>query len=494
MVDSHAIQERVADLVWRTIKVRVSLLVLTIVALLAIWSALLNGDQQAKDIDKAFCEQLVTNTNGSTTAAALGKSGLTDKSPLDPAVWCAESDARNFIEAGRLTSEMFSPAFWGSEWSGDMAKIYADRQRLFSEYDTKRRGVYRLQMQLSSEYSGGSILVNALSVAEVAPFFVLIVLSVITVLGFQQACYKLQLKALLEEARNGPELPLAMARTQFFALPSPSGNSVLSKWPVLSPEKLVIWTLIAALVFSLFAVVSAFIVNVIHLTDSIFFSYSFLLFTTAFVLAWSLIVTKRYYIARMTTHPQMAQRDESPHKSLRWMEITVAAAGFASLLLPWTLTQGSIAPLRGYEFVFRQIPLSQIGLVKTYPVVPRIFLEIQSQVAVALLFLLICAVHAAVGSYVGIWRKPLRRVRVVLAAGVLFLSLNFLLYMGILEYEAVTDIAWSSFGLFSGGLTAIHGLPLSTYNPSYGFVIFLLCCFVLIWSSIRTTRASRHLT
>jgi len=41
-------EERLAELIWRTVKLRVSLLVLTILVLLVVWSAMASGKKQAR--------------------------------------------------------------------------------------------------------------------------------------------------------------------------------------------------------------------------------------------------------------------------------------------------------------------------------------------------------------------------------------------------------------------------------------------------------------
>jgi hypothetical protein len=63
MASSNESEIRLAELIWRTVKLRLSLLVLAIVVLLVVWSSLLNGNQEAQKIDTKFCEYLVDNHN-----------------------------------------------------------------------------------------------------------------------------------------------------------------------------------------------------------------------------------------------------------------------------------------------------------------------------------------------------------------------------------------------------------------------------------------------
>jgi hypothetical protein len=55
---SHEAADRLGELIWRTIKIRISLLALGIIVLLVVWSSLLTGDQQALELDRTFCHQL----------------------------------------------------------------------------------------------------------------------------------------------------------------------------------------------------------------------------------------------------------------------------------------------------------------------------------------------------------------------------------------------------------------------------------------------------
>jgi hypothetical protein len=60
--------------------------------------------------------------------------------------------------------------------------------------------------------------------------------------------------------------------------------------------------------------------------------------------------------------------------------------------------------------------------------------------------------------------------------------------MAVLEYEAMIGRTWDLSNVFTAALLGESkyaiGFPLSFYDPSYGFILFLICCFVLIRFSL----------
>ena len=55
MAELYESSTRLAELIWRTVKLRVTILMVSLVALLVLWSALLTADQSAQQIDIRFC-------------------------------------------------------------------------------------------------------------------------------------------------------------------------------------------------------------------------------------------------------------------------------------------------------------------------------------------------------------------------------------------------------------------------------------------------------
>jgi len=302
MDSSNESEVRLAELIWRTVKLRVSLLILTIVVLLVVWSSLSNGSREAEKIDRTFCEYLVDQQN--TLQKNLDQQARESLHPnpgtprpqplvLSSEDTCHVGSSRTWIEITRNTDEMLS---WPTTSPFDLlAKAANERRKAFVDYDTKRHEAYRLQIQLSSEQSSSTIIVNALTVAKVIPFCVLAVLTVVVVLGFQQSAYRRQLRSHLRN-RAGDDLFQAMAVAQFLAAPFRQASSRVEKWLEVPPVGLAVGTLSIAVVLLLLGVISSFTLTLVYLTDSIIFSYPFALYACLILLTCMLMVTRRSYL------------------------------------------------------------------------------------------------------------------------------------------------------------------------------------------------------
>ena len=464
-------EERLAELIWRTIKLRVSLLVLTILVLLIVWSALASGNKQAQLIDIDFCKQLIAETNQELPVISLSAE-----------TWCDASNAHKYVEGGRTANEMLLMASQATSESNKtvadkLLKQYVAKKFEFAEYDEKRRAAYPLQIQVSSEISGSNIILNGQFVAMLLPFCVLLVLSVIILLGFQQASYKQRLVSLLASRRDGSDRALRIARGQFFAGIIQDRDSIFSKVLVLSPERLATGSLYILLV-ALFAVdVFLYIANIIDLTNSIFFSYPFLVYSVVFVLGFLLLRTRRFYLERPRPVAGFG-----PSRGTRWLEGTLAVVGISSFILPWASGEGSIAPLWGFRLLLRQHSIRQIGDIVTHPLAPGLFFEVRIQMILALLFLVICSFNSIFRFSRNRWlKRGLQNVQQLTAILILFLSLNFLIYIAILESGRFLE----DNPFLAHFYEHEQGYPMSFYNPTYGFILFLVCAFGLIWLSLR---------
>jgi hypothetical protein len=490
MENTNAAQERISELIWRTIQLRVTLLVLALFGTLITWSALLSGDQQAKNVEQEFCRKIVESENNSFPKIPV-KVGPAPPGPMDSDLSCTESGARVQIEALRATNPMLA-----NTSSESARKDYRERVKLLSDYDAKRESNYKMQIQLSSVFSGATILVNALTVAEFAPFIVLVVGSVVLILGFQEEAYKHQLKLLIETHGVGSTLAAALARTNFFALPLIAKERNKIGW-LLSAEKLTLYSLGTVVLFALLSMMSQFIVNLIHLTDSILFNYASLLLLTAFSLAAWLLHTRTCYRRNWGVHFSREADSETKQKHFRAVASVLAGVAFMSLFLPWATSLGGQS-LRGSYFLLHQ-PV--IVTVKTPPIVirrveiePTLYAELRIQIWIAIGFLCISLVSSTRAAGSGL-RKILRFSRFGLGATTVFLSLNLLLYMAILEYEAENGSSWSMQNIFTNRLVEVmkasspseqaFGLPLDIYNPSYGVFLFMVCCFLMFWYPVK---------
>ncbi len=502
MGSSNESEIRLAELIWRTVKLRVSLLALTIVVLVVVWSSLSNGNQEAQKIDRAFCGYLVDQHNtvqrtldeqvnkspGDHLETHQPKSGTprTQLLPWSSEEMCDARSSRNWIEFTRNMDEVF---VWETTLPRDsIAKAADERRKAFDDYDTKRHEAYRLQIQLSSEHSGSTIIVNALTIAKVIPFCVFVVLTIAVILGFQQSAYRRQLRSLLRN-RVGDHLSQVMAETQFFAGPFHRVTSHPEKYLEVSPVGLATGALSILLVLLLFGMLSTFILALAHLTDSIISNYPFALYASLIVLTCVLVITRKSYLEN--NRPASEHQHEDVAKGLskgsRWLTITFASGALISLALPWTAGDWyDFAPFRGFEFLLNQRPTGHLFTYTTYGISPPIFRDARIQVTVAAAFVLICVLDALLRPHrTKSFVVFLHEIRRYLAVCVLGLSIYFLVYLGVLEYESLHWVPWADKLSYQGWASA-KGFPMIDYNPAYGFWIFLACCLFLVWFSSTT--------
>ncbi len=393
---------------------------------------------------------------------------------------CGAANSRTWIEIVRMTDQTIPFESLALGPPDTFAKMYADRRKAFAGYDLRRRDAYRLQIQLSSEYSGSSIVVNALSVAEVVPFGVFLILALFTILGFQQASYRTQLRTLLEND-SGHGRALSAAKAQFFAGPPLRDGLGLKKHFVVSPEAIITSSLCFSVIVLLLSVVSTFILNLVHLTDSILFSYPFALYASLVVLTWSLIVTRKAYLGGdRRGHESTRLLMKRLQKFSNVLTLSFVTLGLLSLALPWAVSDSFEAAFKGYQFVLKQRSTGRLINYTTYALDPKIFRDVRLQVSLALVFLLVCALCALLGSHLG---KRLAAVLVhaqsLLAFVVFFLGVYYLIYMSTLEYESLFTGPWldrlSAYPFFSGS----EGASMMLFDPAYGFWIFLCSCLTL---------------
>jgi hypothetical protein len=502
MENSNESEIRLAELIWRTVKLRVSLLVLTIVALLVVWSSLLNGNQEAQKIDTKFCEYLVDNHNAvqkrlteEVNKSLKSRPDIPKSLPflLSAEDLCHVASSRNWIEITRNTDEMIplevplSPNFPPLDF---IVKAADEKWKAFADYDVQRRAAYRLQIQLSSEYSGSTIIVNALTVAKVVPFCVFLIFAIILTLGFQQSAYRRQLRVLARK-KTGDELSEAIAKTQFFAVPLDRDAFYPEKYLVVSPVDLATGVLSVALILLLVGIISTFLLNLVQLTDSIVLSYPFALYASLVFLSSMMVITRKSY-AECTQPKVELQTGESTRRlssESKWLTLASVLIACVSLALPWATESGQDeGPFRGFEFLLNQHPTEELFHYKIYAFSPAIFRDVKVQVIIALTFLGVCALDALFGFLrterpVVVWHQ----VRRFLAACVLALSVYFIFYLAFLEYESIYWVPWLDKLGYQGTANA-KGYSLLYYDPCYGFWLFLICSLFLIWLSFTTDR------
>jgi hypothetical protein len=459
-------QERLSELIWRTVKLRLALLIAAAVMLLVTWSGLTDGNADAKKLDIDFCNHVEEETS-----ASLKK--LTPNWSEKPLSVCTPATARLFIESGRAFSLILP--LEGEAFDKKKAEL--------AEYDEKRKAAYKLEIGLSSQGGESKVIVNALSVAQVEPFVVVVILSIVMVLGFQQKAYRTRLRTLLAALKSHEEQNQKIAETQFLSGFDVDDRFEGARWKALSPEGVAMVGLLAAVTYLLFAVLAAFVINLIHLTNSIFANYLFALYALVFFVIVGLWRTHlRYHISR-----------ESPRKfkfsfvgvllKSDWLARIFVFVAVLSIFLPWT-TNG----MRGYRFVAHQKPLFMAHGHAQYPLDPGLFMEVRLQLLVVAMFLGVFLLKPSL-------RKAPKHVRIafdradwIFTLLTLFLVLNYLLYMGSLEYLSLTDADFST-AWFLGVMNRDAGYALSTYDPAFGFIIFVFCCLMLCCISLFVRRS-----
>ena len=500
MGNSNESEIRLAELIWRTVKLRVSLLAFAIVVLLVVWSSLLNGNQEAQKIDTKFCEYLVDNHNAVqkrlTDEVNKSLESRPDIPKSQPLLWspedqCHIGSSRNWIEITRNTDETLpletslNPATPPLDF---IVKAANEEWKAFANYDIQRRAAYRLQIQLSSEYSGSTIVVNALTVAKVVPFCVFLVLAVVLILGFQQSAYRRQLRALVRN-KVPEDLLEAMAETQFFAAPLDRDPSRPENYLAASPVALAIGALSVALILLLVGIVSTFLLNLVQLTDSIVLSYPFALYASLILLIGVTVITQKSYaeFAQRKVVHQEHDCNWRPSRESKWLTLASALIACVSLAFPWVTESSKDGDsFRGFKFLLKQRPTGELFSYKTYSFSPAIFRDVRIQVTIALAFVAACILDALFG-FPRTKRLVvlLHQVRRLLAICVFALSVYVVFYMAFLEYESIYWVPWLD-KLGYQGPAGAKGYSLLFYDPAYGFWLFLLCSLFLVWLSFTT--------
>jgi hypothetical protein len=498
---SNESEIRLAELIWRTVKLRLSLLVLAIVVLLVVWSSLLNGNQEAQKIDTKFCEYLVDNENvvqkklveEVNKSLKSGPNVPKSQPPLISAEdVCHIGSSRNWIEITRSTDETMpleTPLAPAAPSLDFITKAANEKKKAFADYDNQRHDAYRLQIQLSSEFSGSTIVVNALSVAKVVPFCVFIVLAVISIFGVQQSAYRRQLRTLIQK-RTRDDLSEALAETQFFAVPLDRDRFRPEKYLGVSPLDLAMTALGAALVLLLVGIISTSLLNLVQLTDSIVVSYPFALYASVTLLFGLIVVTRNFYAELTQSEPESQKHDSDwrPSKESKWLTLIFAVIAFASLALPWVVESGEDGNFfKGFRFLLNQRPTGKLFNYQTYAFSPAIFRDARTQVTIAVTFIAVCILDVLFGLR-SAKRLPalLHQCRRLLAACVLIISTYIIFYIAYLEYESVYWVPWLDKIQGLQGPANAKGYTMLSYDPAYGFLIFLMCCFLQVWLSFAT--------
>jgi hypothetical protein len=221
-------EQRLTQLIGRTYRLKISVLVLLLVSLLVLWSTLTGGQHLAEQIDEDFCQQLAGNAYyGFSGIASSACDGIASQ-------YLTISLARNMHNNYVADRTKTIP-----DQAADMDR-YLSRIRQFQDYDQRRRFAYKIEV--SFPYTKGSIFLDGVLIADVWPLFAISALAVTILLGFKERCYEIHLAALLKkvEPKDARATQFALSEFRSGSLTEASINGELVfayRRPfVLSPE------------------------------------------------------------------------------------------------------------------------------------------------------------------------------------------------------------------------------------------------------------------
>jgi len=489
--NSQQYDSRLAELIWRSIKLRVTILLICIFALLITWSSLEVGNRKAQDVDKAFCFKTADDVQQIYVEARKLqqppiRATSTSEAHLSPADYCAlVLDTRYWIQYQQLD---LSSSLADPKTPEVIRKLQERVWNIFADYDIKRDEAFRLDLKLSSGYSENSIEANALSVAACIPFVVSGLLILYFMLGHQEAAWRsellLQLKRLGSEVGSSPDL--FASKSQHFVSPRDSTGGIRPPSFLYSPDKFATTVLLVSASYLLFRVTGEFASELTNITDSIFWSYPFWLYTMAFSAVLMLIASQRHYAATVPkkwSDQLIIVPDTSTgshHRSLglrkivaligRPMTVVLVAVGFGSIFFPmaWRDLGG---PIYGYEWLLFHDPSDRLIGVAGQAMNLTLFREVRIEIVAALIFLALCLLSSF--EVVLPWprlRRTISKLRFLGAIVVAFLSINYLIFMAILDDEA--------FNLLLRREDQSQGTMI-WYHPGSAYWVFTTVCMVL---------------
>ena len=225
MSDSGQYDSRLAELIWRSVKLRISILLFCIFCLLTTWSSLEMGNRKVQEVDKAFCLKIAANTQqlflleNRSWLQQNPSSAIPTPESLDAGAYCASIEDTHYwilYQQAALEITLANP-----KEPEDQKKLEQAIWKSLSDYSARRNEAFRIDLKAASEFSENDIEVNALSVAAVIPFLVMGMLVLYFMLGYQESGLTNQLRLELEsiENRGATSQDLFAAKSQYFVSP-----------------------------------------------------------------------------------------------------------------------------------------------------------------------------------------------------------------------------------------------------------------------------------
>lgn len=496
---------RLAALIRRSIRMKLVLLGSTLVVIWGIWSALEAGHQKVARLLEAFALQHPEMIE----PLAIKKADISNPENLQRIESAIEVAKRlnSFLVEGMSKDPNSVPA-----------DTYLGKQlKDISDFEQKRKEAYIVEASLP--YLKTTATVNTLFLADVWPFLILLTLSCLVAINYRQRTYEVLLASLVSRERDSG-CPESLALAEFLVgdlakCDHPRCNLWLYRKPlIILPEALLSTALAIAAVYLSLRLVALYNPTEVHPTFSILLSYYSLFWTTLVVLGLCLARTHSYF--ESYTEEQLGGRVRSAraHWALTWFHHGLApnrfqkrgfritarssallgpVVGLTSLLLPFVSPWG----IKGYQLLLSQRPIASSSAQSTGPQIemfridPSVYRELRVHIIVAILFLFICVAselaklsrsHRHVGLI-----QTLRRYS---GCAILFLVGNFILYLGVLQFESEINPSPAVLdSFFPAGLGFPHGMSLIFTDPDYGAWIFISTCVVFASISSLQRRA-----
>lgn len=487
---------RLSELIWRSVKLRISILIVCIFFLLTTWSSLEVGNRNAREIDKSNCLKVADDAQQRSKLEHraflqrfpdLQKYENENGYPIQAATdFCAElKNIHYYLQSLQAEMKASNP-----QKAKDEEEIENNIWKSLSDYESKRKEAYRIELKIASEYSENNVEANALSVAAAIPFIVISLLVLYFMIGRQEGGLRNQLRlevARLDLDETGSPDRLA-AKSQYFVSPRDRVGKFGLLQSLNSPDKFANILLLFSTLYLLFTVTGEFVDELPSLTDSVFGGYSFWLYAVSFFAILLVIASHRHFSA--TEPPRSAdhriilpeyrtenlQHTVGPRRFVRsvWRWAIFASVGLAFLCLfvpwahrDWNPNRGT--SIYGYEWLLEQNPANHwIGPAAQSMELTE-FRQIRVEILIALTFLILCVLCELRFARNERQIKIIaRQFRTVAAVVVVFLSIHYLIFMEILEERGAPS------ALLPGG-----GGSMWFYSPAFGYWIFTAICLAL---------------
>jgi hypothetical protein len=483
MADTQA-EQRFGQLIGRTFGLKISVLVLLLIALFVVWSTLTSGRQKAEQVDKEFCQQLAKDTYYGPGNVAF----------CEPAYL-----AQNTIRVARHAHD-YDPYETDEklEKLNERLHTWAQHVQQFEEYDQRRRRAY--QIELSLPYTKGPVFLDGALISDIWPFCALLAVAAAVALGFKQRCYEIHLTALLRKVK------LKDARAREFALAEFSAGSLcevnVSGKPVFLYKKP--FTFSPQTVGSAFLLIVVLLLSLRLLTDysaqfsergeEDFSGYYFWLYLFSVFLAFLLSRTRRLWRASLDEVLGGDVRSARFYGPVEWPWASLAASRFNAVttVLCAALALGSLC--FHWEGSFRGIELLWHP---TAVITDDVLFARSAQFALILsiVFLLLCLISMVMGHtrYGCRLTVVIRRPRRYCAWAVLILlsfPIPFTLLTSYGEFMDLYLLPRLGAGFDYPSFLNLQNLPAMEADVSRGLLVFLFSCLFLACINVLSSKHS----